>query len=169
MARKLLNLCLVSVLLWGCAGGLLAAAFCPHAGCRATAEARPADASHAEHTAGRDHGSASPEDHTGHGAGHDAGPSSQTQHQAEAGAPSFTASDSHDSSCAHCVGRAEAPPSRCFEWRSNWSAKNLKEFARREARQAAPPPSGFVREIRPAQHAPPGDSDRHVLLNVFRI
>lgn len=76
----------------------------------------------------------------------------------------------HDSSCTHCVGRPDVPPSSSFEWQTNPAKKSGKVVAAHSAGQSLTPVAFFVREITPAQHAPPASPDRHLLLlNVFRI
>jgi hypothetical protein len=77
--------------------------------------------------------------------------------------------EQHDQSCAHCVGRPETPPSPYSEQQSN-SAKRGESFAAPlTAVHVGSPAPVYLRKITPAQHAPPGSSDRHLLLNVFRI
>jgi hypothetical protein len=170
VARKLLNVCVVFTLVLGCWGGVLAAAVCPHMGCKTTAAAPEATAHHGEHAAG--HEAVSQEDHSGHAAAHDGHaalpPAHDEQHLDGGRAPGVTA-DRHDPACAHCVGTAEAPPSRSFEWQSNSFKQGGKLTAPPAAARVSAPAAVFLREITPAQHAPPGSSDRHLLLNVFRI
>ena len=173
MARKLINLCAVLALLAGCWGGVLAAAACPHAGCETTAAAPESTAAHGEHEAGHGPGSVSPEDHSGHagpqGKGHSAAPPAHNPPRVDPAQLRGAASNRHDPNCAHCAGDAEAPPSRHFEWQSNSFKSGEKLIAPRAAGQVSAASAVFVREITPAQHAPPGTSDRHLLLSVFRI
>ena len=68
------------------------------------------------------------------------------------------------------MGRPEAPPSSKFELDSNPLKKAGRDAAPQAAVRLSAPDSVHVREITPAQHAPPGRADRHLLiLNVFRI
>jgi hypothetical protein len=156
----------------GCWGGVLAAALCPH-WCETTAHATAGEAS----TTHGDHGMAcdqmvKPEDysgdisaHEGHAWEHANGDQRQSDHAGF----NTVARWQHDQTCSHCISRPEAPPSPYSEQQSN-SAKRGGSFA-------APPAAVhveslapvYLRKITPAQHAPPGESDRHLLLNVFRI
>ena len=157
----------------GCWGGVLAAALCPH-GCESTAHA----AGEASTTHG-DHGTdcaqmVKPEDHSGdisaHEEGHAGEPADGDQRQSgHAGPYTVARGGQHDQSCAHCVGRPEAPPSPYSEGQSS-SAKRSGSFAAPLAAvQLESSAPVYLRKITPAQHAPPGESDRHLLLNVFRI
>ena len=157
----------------GCWGRVLAAVACPHEGCETTDAASDSTAAHGEHVGDHSDHSASPEDHSGHagshGEGHSAESPAQDPPQSDSDLFRGSASDSHDSNCAHCVGSAEVPPSRSFEWQSNFFKNGVKLTAPRAAEQGSAPAVVLVREITPAQHAPPGRSDRHILLSVFRI
>ena len=172
MARKLVHVCVVIALMTGCWGGVLAAAACPHSGCE-TPAAAPDDAAHGGHADEHSHHSASPEDHSRHGATHAEGHLAETRAQEPPRVDSAqlrrAVVTSHDPNCAHCVGSAEAPPSRSFEWQSSPFKGGGKLTAPRAVEQVSAPAAAFVREIIPAQHAPPGRSDRHLLLSVFRI
>jgi hypothetical protein len=171
VARKIVNICIVIVLLTGCWGGVLAAA-CPHLGCE-TAAASDNAATPDEHVEEHGHHSASPEDHSlhsgSHGEGHTAESPAQDPPQFDSDQFRRNASNSHDPNCDHCVGSTEAPPSQSFEWQSNSFKNGAKLAAPRAAERVSAPAVVFVREITPAQHAPPGRSDRHLLLSVFRI
>ena len=165
MARKLVNICVVFALMTGCWGGVLAAAACPHQECE-TAAGAPDDASaHGEHAGEHGSHSASPEDHSGHSA------DSPAWDQSQPGPDHLRdrASGGHDPDCAHCVGAAEAPPSRPFEWQPNSFKNSGKLTAPRAAQQISAPAVVLAREITPAQHAPPRQTGRHLLLSVFRI
>ena len=173
MARKLVNVCVVFALVTGCWGGVLAAAACPHLGCETAATAPDGAAAHGEHAGEHGRHSASPEDHSGHieshGEGHSA--DSPARDRSQPGPDQFRdrASGGHDQDCAHCVGGAEAPPSRPFEWQPNSFKNSGKLTAPRAAQQVSAPALVLAREITPAQHAPPKQTSRHLLLNVFRI
>ena len=158
----------------GCWGGVLAAVACPHMGCKTAAAASGGAAAHGEHVDEPGLHSANPEDHSdhagAHGEGHSAGSPAQEPPQPDTAQFRGSASDRHDANCAHCVGSAEVPPSRSFEWQSNPFKNGAKLIAPRAAQQVSAPAVILVREITPAQHAPPGRADRHLLLlNVFRI
>ena len=156
----------------GCWGGVLAAALCPH-GCETTAHAAgEASTTHGDH--GMDCAQmVKPEDHSGDISGHEEGhagyPADGDQRQSDHAGLHTDARGQHDQSCAHCVGRPEAPPSPYSEGQSN-SAKRGGSFTAPLATvQVESPAPVYRRKITPAQHAPPGESDRHLLLNVFRI
>jgi hypothetical protein len=154
----------------GCWGGVLAAA-CPHMGCETTAAA-PDAAKQGGHAHSHDHNTVSPEDHSDHVTahqGHLAEPPVPVQHQFSNGELLGVAHEQHDPFCTHCVGRPEAPPSPCFEWQANSARKGGDFAAPLASAHVETPAAVFVREITPAQHAPPGRSDRHLLLSVFRI
>ena len=172
MARKLLNLCVVFVLMTGCWGGVLAAVVCPHAGCETNAFAAPDLAAPVDgqgvhcHDTARAAGESIPDKaHEGHVEELPAHDQQQFGHVElhEVGARS------HERSCAHCVGSPETPPTQVSEQQTN-SARNSRDFAAPPvaARVESPSPV-FRRKIAPAQHAPPGRSDRQLLLNIFRI
>jgi hypothetical protein len=172
VTRKLVNLCLALTLVLGCWGGVLAAAACPHAGCKTAASAPEVTAGHGEHTGDHGHDVVGPEDHSGHGEaheGHTAQPSEQDRQHFSPEQFTGVASNRHDQNCAHCVGSTEAPPSRSFEWQSNSLKQGGKLLAPQASGRIVAPAAVFVREITPAQHAPPGRSDRHLLFSVFRI
>lgn len=173
MARKLINVCVVFALMTGYWGGVLAAA-CPHLGCEPTAAAPVSTAAHGEHVDDHSYHSASPEDHSGHagahGEGHAAETPAQDAPQVDSGQLRGGASNRHDPNCAHCMGGSEgAPPSRFFEWQSNSFKNGGKLITPRAAERVSALAVVLVRKITPAQHAPPGRSDRHLLLSVFRI
>jgi hypothetical protein len=173
VARKLVNICVVFALMTGCWVGVFAAAACPHVGCETSAGAPDGAAAHGEHTVERAHHAASPEDHSGrseaHGEGHSSESPARDQAQPDSDQFRDLASGAHDPDCAHCVGGAEAPLSRPFEWQPNSFKNSGKLTAPRAAQQVSAPAVVVTREITPAQHAPPGRSDRHLLLSVFRI
>ena len=153
----------------GCWGGVLAAAACPHTECEMTASA-PSD------TAGagvHDHDAVTSEDHSGHTAehgGHAAEPPAQGRSGVSPAGVLNVGPGRHDPGCTHCLGRPEAPPSPNFEVQANSASKGGESTAPNAAARAGAPAAVFLREITPAQHAPPGRSDRHLLLlNVFRI
>jgi len=153
----------------GCWGGVLAAAACPHLGCETAAAVPVAGAAHGGHTEGHD--AVSAEEHSGHAeghAGHDAETPSPDRGAADAG---HMLSGGHNPGCAHCVGRPGAPPSQRFEWQSTFAGKGGGIVTPLTAARVEEPAAVIPREITPAQHAPPGRSDRHLLLllSVFRI
>jgi len=78
-------------------------------------------------------------------------------------------SGAHDPRCSHCAGRPEAPPSPKFEWQSDSVNKAGKELTAHAVWKVMAPAASHARQIAPAQHAPPGAPDRHLLLSVFRI
>ena len=167
MARKFVNFCVVFALLTGCWGGVLAAAACPHLGCETAAAVPDVHATHGGHTDGHD--AVSTEGHSGHAGGHegqDASPPSPYRGPAAAG---HILSGGHDPGCTHCVGRPETPPSPRSEWQSNFARKGGGFVAPLTPARVEAPAAVSLREIRPAQHAPPGSSARHLLLNIFRI
>jgi hypothetical protein len=149
----------------GCWGGVLAAAACPHVECETTAAAP-------EGAAGHGHDAATSEDHSGHAAehgGHPAEPPAQdTGGAGRRGLPNVSPVG-HDLGCTHCVGRPEAPPSPTFEALANSVRKGAESTAPTVAPRVAAPSAVILREITPAQHAPPPGTVRHLLLSVFRI
>ena len=164
MARKLFNFCVVLALAAGCLSGALAAAACPHLGCDtpdAAAQANP----HA-HAVGGAHDGAG---HTNHGAEHSAEPSARERTGSGAARSGACATRPREENCTHCLGRDPGPSSERFGWQP--------DPFKYGAKLAPPPAAGRVTvarpatapEITPAQHAPPGSSDRHLLLSVFRI
>lgn len=158
MARKLLQVGLLLSLLLGSWAGALAA--CPHVGCRTTA-ARP-DSDDNSDARPRHH--AGQPDHSGHAAPHDA---AHTPH--EATPRRGVAANRHDSTCTHCAGSRGPAPSRAFKWQVNNFETGRVLDAPRAVEQVSLTVCLFVREFVPTQHAPPGGSERHLLLNVFRI
>ena len=171
MARKLVNICLAWTLVLGCWGGALAAVACPHVGC----ETASADAEHGargERASDEGHAPADAEDHSAHGEDH---PEPVTEAPAPDRSPSESvaqaadASGGHDGACPHCVGRPGVPTSSIFEWQSDSAGKSVKYPAPHAAPQVFEPSAAHTREITPAQHAPPGSTDRLLLLSVFRI
>ena len=151
----------------GCWGGVLAAAACPHLGCETVAALPGSGAAHGGHTG--DHDAVSTEEHSGHTGGHEghfAEPPSADRGMVSGGQ---TLSGGHELGCTHCVGRPGAPPSQRFDWQSTFAGKGGGFVAPLTAARFATPAAPFLREITPAQHAPPGRSDRHILLSVFRI
>lgn len=171
MTRKLANVCVVLALMMGCWGGVLAAVACPHMACKTAASAPAGVASHDEHSSGHEHEAVAHEDHSGHVQTHEghAEPAAQGKSQVSTGELWSVAPEPHDPSCAHCVSRSEAPPSPCFEWQPNSVRKGGELAAPVAAATVTVPAAAYVREITPAQHAPPGRTDRHLLLSVFRI
>jgi hypothetical protein len=135
--------------------------------------AGPAAVSHGEHDSGNCHDSASTEDHHGHSEshqGHTSGPTARGALLPESGAMRGGISATHDPLCSHCMGRPDAPPSSSFERQYGPAKKGGEDAAPHAPVQILAPVAAFVRQIAPAQHAPPGSSDRHLLLlNVFRI
>lgn len=174
MARRLVNFCLAWTLVLGCWGGVLAAAACPHVGCEPTALVAPDQVpSHAEHQHGEAHGTAVAEEHSAHGEahhGHAEESSARDESHPKTAESAVSTSGAHDPCCSHCMGRPEAPPSSKFELDSNPLKKAGRDATPQVALRLSAPDSVHVREITPAQHAPPGRADRHLLLlNVFRI
>lgn len=170
--RKLVNICVGLALMTGCWGGVLAAAACPHSGCETMAFAPDVAATQSDHADTHGHDTASPEAHSSHVSahqGHAAEPPARDQHQFSHGELKSVAPEQHDQSCAHCVGSPEAPSSPCFEWQSGSAKRGGGFVAPLAATQIKAPAAVFLREITPAQHAPPGQSDRHIILSVFRI
>lgn len=157
MSRKLLNFSLAWCLVLGCWGGALAGMLCPHEPCHAASDEAADRGGHSSAGGHEDH-SAHAQTHEGHAEG----PSP------EAAEPSRV-SRGHDPRCAHCVGGPEVPPAAKFEWQSGTLKKGAGDAATHAAPRLPTPAAPPAREIIPAQHAPPGDSDRHLLLNVFRI
>ena len=157
----------------GCWGGVLAAAACPHLECETAATAPEAASAHGDHAGERDRHTASPEDHSAHpeshGEGHSADSPSSDQSQPHSDQLRDRASGGHDADCAHCMGAAEAPPSRPFEWQPSSFKNSGKLTAPRAAQQVSALAVVVAREITPAQHAPPKQTGRHLLLSVFRI
>lgn len=172
MARKLLNVCVALALLLGCWGGVLAAAACPHVGCDAMASAPDIAVGHGGHADSHGQNVTSPEEHSCHVTSHRARAaksSLQVQHQISHEELQSVASKQRGQFCAHCVGRPEAPPSPRLEWQSNSAKKGVDFAAPHAIAQIETTAPVLLRKITPAQHAPPGKSDRHLLLNVFRI
>jgi hypothetical protein len=173
VARKLLNLCAVFVLLTGCWGGVLAAVVCPHAGCETTASAAPDLSASGDNQGGHCHDTARSAGESIPDKAHEGHVEELPVHEQQQfgrGELQEVAARSHERSCAHCVGSPETPPTQeVFEQQTN-SAKKDRDFAAPHvaARVESPSPV-FQRKIAPAQHAPPGRSDKQLLLNVFRI
>jgi hypothetical protein len=165
--RQLSNIGLaLSLLAGGWCGALAAAALCPHAGCRTQATAPASADSH-------EHGSPAP-------AGHHAAVADASDHHAhgqaspsEAGTSPVESSSllsSHSQSCAHCMGRPEAPAS-ARERRALQAKDDGRGDAPPEAGVVEPPAPSFHRKVTPHQGAPPGGpaARRHLLISVFRI
>jgi hypothetical protein len=165
VARRLINLSVVFALVTGCWGGVLAAAACPHVECETTAAAP-------EGAAGHGHDAATSEDHSGHAGehgGHPAEPPAQnTSEVGRRGLPNVSPGG-HDLGCTHCVGSPEAPPSPTSEAQANSVRKGAESAAPTAVTRVEAPAAVFLREITPAQHAPPHGTVRHLLLSVFRI
>jgi hypothetical protein len=156
----------------GCWGGVLAAVVCPHMGCETTASvAGEASTTHGDHGPACDD-MVKPEDHSGHISTHEVHakePVDGARRQSSPVGLHTIVPEQHDQFCSHCMGRQEAPPSPLSEWQSN-SARRGESFAAPIVTiQVESPAPVYLRKITPAQHAPPGSSDRHLLLNVFRI
>ncbi|MCA1620510.1 MAG: hypothetical protein LC795_14615 [Acidobacteria bacterium] len=165
----MVNFCLAWTLVLGCWGGVIAAVACPHMGCGTAASAH----------AGVDHGDAGAGDHDhdmpaseGHSDEHvehvEETPSQGRSLLGDVGLNSLSPAG-HDLNCTHCVARPEVPPSPKFDFQTGSFKKGAESAAPAAAPRVEAPSSVFPREITPAQHAPPGRSDRHLLLNVFRI
>ena len=172
MARKLVHICLAWTFVLGCWGGVLAAVACPHVGCETSAGAPDHDANHGEPQSGESQESAVPEDHSAHTGdhkGHAVETPAPEKSLPESAALMMGTSGAHDPCCTHCMGRPEAPPSPKFEWQSASVRKAVKALAAHSALKIMAPAASHVRQIAPAQHAPPGASDRQLLINVFRI
>jgi hypothetical protein len=171
VARKIVNICVLFALLTGCWGGVIAAAACPHAGCETAATlSEVAVTTHCDHTGGHDavnHGEHS--EHISAHAGHAAESANRDQRLLNSGGLQIVVPKQHDRFCTHCIGSPEAPPSPSFEWQSNSARKSGGFAAPPAAVQVESSAPVFLQKITPAQHAPPGTSDRHLLLNVFRI
>lgn len=170
MARKLVNFGLVWVLALGCWCGVLAAAACPHLGCEAAAP--ESAAAQAEHPPGEGHGPAGSEDHSAHGAAHrsraEETAAAQPSRPVSAERTGGT-SGAHGSYCSHCMDSPDTAPSPKSERLPGPVNKGLEDAAPHAGLQAPAPHAAHVREVIPAQHAPPGSPDRHLLLGVFRI
>lgn len=178
VARKLFHFCLVWALLLGCWGGVLAAVACPHADCRAAA-APPArdDAHDASHAAPADAETQEPAGHAEHPAPAPAGHCHAGEPAAAAG-PRAAAEDEDSrgfvfarrgASCVHCEGAPRAPASTKSGAPPSPAPKVEQDAAPQVVRQLLAPARAFVREVIPAQHAPPGPKDRRLLLSVFLI
>lgn len=170
MARKLVNFSLVWVLALGCWCGVLAVAACPHVGCETAAPERAG--AHAEHSSGESRGPAGSKDHSAHGAAHRARAEETAAAQPSRPEPAEltdSTSGARGSYCSHCMGSPGAPPSPTSEWRPAPVNKGFKDAAPHASLQVSAPHAAHVREVIPAQHAPPGSPDRHLLLSVFRI
>ena len=172
MVRKLVNICLAWTLVLGCWGGVLAAVACPHMGCETVAAAPEHDDAHAQHTPGASQESAAPEDHsahTGEHQGHAAEPAASDQMRPESAGAMTGTRGAHDPYCSHCMGRPEAPPSPTFQWQASSAEKAGKDLASHAPLKLLASVA-HVRQVTPAQHAPPGGAHKHLLLlNVFRI
>lgn len=178
MPRNFLKVGLVLSLVLGCWGGALAAALCPHMACETTSIQPGCAPTHVEVVTGHEGGgheghSNRIAEHSEHSEAHDMGQSAGTPARDQDGSRSQelqgAASRSHDSRCTHCMGGTNAPPSSSFEWQANSVIKGGKYVASHSAVQLLMPAAVLVRKVNPAQHAPPGSSDRHLLLNIFRI
>ena len=156
----------------GCWGGVLAAVVCLHTGCEtSTPAAGEASATHGDHgtTCGN---MVKPEDHSGDVSSHEGHTGELTDGAWQQFRPAglhTVARVQHEQSCAHCVGRPESPPAPYSEWQSNSVKRGVNFAAPVAAVQVDSPAPVYPRKITPAQHAPPGSSDRHLLLKVFRI
>ncbi|HLL76233.1 MAG TPA: hypothetical protein VK421_13355 [Pyrinomonadaceae bacterium] len=173
MARSLLNLCAVSALLLGGWGGVLAAVACLHVGCEtaAAAAAHAGVAAHGGHAGG--HEPADHDSHAGkeveHGGHAAATPPAGDLHRAGTGEARTIDPRQPEPGCSHCVGSPAAPTSSLFGQQFIPPAKGESLIAPPAGVRVEAPAAAFIREITPAQHAPPGGTGRHLLLNVFRI
>jgi hypothetical protein len=171
VVSKLVNFCLSWTLVVGCWGGVVAAAFCPHEGCGTATAATEHESDHGGHQAVEGQESGDPEEHAAHAEGHRGhAPEQPTADEArsETAGSVVGTSGAHDPCCSHCMGRPEAPPSPKFEWQPSPVEKAGKDLAAHSPLKfAASAP--HVRRDTPAQHAPPGSSDRYLLISVFRI
>jgi hypothetical protein len=170
VARKIVNICVVFALMLGCWGGVLAAAVCPHVGCETTAQAPDiyaTDDNHADsHCQGATDSADSSTRDKAH-EGHDAELTAEDQFKREE--HQSAGSRSQDEFCAHCVDRPVDTPAPVFGHQSSSVKRGVDFAAPLAVTQIESPVPVFLRKIAPAQHAPPGRSDRHLLLNVFRI
>lgn len=171
MVRKLVNFCLAWTLVVGCWGGVAAAALCPHEACGTAASATEHASDREGHQTVEGQDSGDSEGHAEHTEGH-RGHAPETLAADEAGRESDVSvigtSGAHDPCCSHCMGRPEAPPSPKFEWQYSPVEKAGKYLAAKTPLKVGAPAS-HVRRDTPAQHAPPGSPDRHLLISVFRI
>ena len=167
MTRKLLNFGLAWLFVLGCWGGVLAAVACPHAGCE-TGASEPAVGG----AVGHDHAAVTSEDHSGHNAEHGGhateAPARNLGGLGPVGLPNIRPGG-HDLGCTHCVGRPGAPSAPNFEVQAKTARKAGESAAPASPARVEAPAAVSLREITPAQHAPPGRTVRHILLNVFRI
>lgn len=172
MARKLFNFGLAWVLVLGCWGGVLAAAACPHVGCE-TAAAAPVEAgTHGAHSAVETREPAVAGDHCARakaGQGHAAQPPDAGRDRPESEDLRGTVLAPRGTSCSHCVGRRQEPPSTKSDWQFNSARKVEKDSAAPAVGRPQAFSRAFVREVIPAQHAPPPKPGRHLLLGVFLI
>lgn len=172
MARKLFNFSLAWALVLGCWGGVLAAAACPHLGCE-TAAAAPAEAAvHGGHSAVETREPAGREDHcapAGVERGRAAGPAEAGRRGPESEDLRVAILAPRGPSCSHCVGRRPAPTPAKSDWQFSPAGEAGKDSAPQGVGHLPSPPRVFVREVIPAQHAPPARPGRHLLLGVFLI
>ncbi|HEX8138654.1 MAG TPA: hypothetical protein VF544_13895 [Pyrinomonadaceae bacterium] len=170
MRRRLLLiypalLCALCLSGWG---GVLAAAFCPHASASARAAAsveagQEMDDDHACcHADARD----AQEEHcsnSSHEAMVETKARPATERHSQALAPS-------EDSCSHCIGRSSLPvrPAKASE--PSQHRHDARGPAKDEAKPVAPPIFRIVSSIAPTQGAPPGPTARkHLLLSIFLI
>jgi hypothetical protein len=145
VAPKLVNFCLACAFVLGSWGGVIAAAACPHAGCQTAVRQEPADHGHSCESASEEQARPAPE------------------------VLRAAVSSPHDPFCSHCSGRPPTPPSAKSEWQLSPVQKVEKDSAAQSVGHLPSPRRARTSEIRPSQHAPPHESDRRLLLNVFRI
>lgn len=67
------------------------------------------------------------------------------------------------------MGRSSVPPSSDLERQSDSARRSVRDAPSHTAPQILAPAAAHAPEITPAQHAPPGSPDRHILISVFRI
>lgn len=170
MAHKLFNFGLAWAFVLGCWGGVLASAVCPHLGCGAEAAAPAGGRGHDAHAASETHEPAAPQDHCARAQSHaEGGRADAAQHGSEAEASRGSISAPRGAPCSHCVGRRPSPPATKSDWQPGPAGKADGDSAPQVGARLPAFSRAFVREVIPAQHAPPPKPGRHLLLGVFLI
>jgi hypothetical protein len=159
-----LLLCALMLSGWG---GLLGAAFCPHAAARAGAVASVAESMSMADDHACCHADAKGSDkhcsNSSHGAmdGMEATPATEPSPQALAPPAA---------SCSHCIGHSSLPAAPTKAGEATQHRPDAHRLALKEVKHIAPPVVRFVSTIAPTQGAPPGPAARkHLLLSIFVI
>lgn len=171
--KLLLNTGMAFVLALSCLGSALAAAPCPH-GCQASASALHSHA-HLQQgnakAAGHCHSEMNDGEsrQTNEASGHESRDAGEYADAGSAAAEFSGFVGSAQSSCDHCMGRAELPSSSLTEREANQFKKGDEAAPLFVGTHLVHPAAGFIKEIIPYDDGPPSLVHRHVLIGVFRI